>query len=107
MGDLIARVAEHGILGLGLAIAIWALWKRDQAFIASQNARLADANAYRERQEQLSKENASEVKRLTEACTTAITAQTHVTESYRTSLGELHETFKEYVDEARRPNTRR
>lgn len=91
--DLIGRIAEHGVLGLFLAIACIVIYKLDQRRTEERNERLASEAQHLVR-----------IERMVDACTAAITAQTHITEGHRTGLKELQDTFKEYVDEHRDSN---
>jgi hypothetical protein len=93
--DLIGKLAEHGTLGVLLGIAFWVILKLYQA-----NER-AHAKA-----EEVAASHLEKATRMVEACTIAITQQTSVTEGHKASIAELHETMKEYVDEARRSRGR-
>jgi len=102
--ELIGRVAEHGVLGLFLAIACIVIYKLDQSRTKERAERLAAETQARADASQIAAQHLARVERLVDACTAAITAQTHVTEGHRTGLKELQDTFKEYVDEHRESN---
>lgn len=99
--DLISKIAEHGTLGVALGISLWVIWKLFSALQQSNESRLVDQGLFRDKLEAVSTSHLAQSLRMVEACTAAIIAQTHVTEGHKASLSELHETFKEYVDEAR------
>lgn len=110
--DLASKLAEHGITGLLLAIALYVILKLYQANEKAHVDRITDAKAFREEQKLLAAAHLEEQQvlaathlekstRMVEACTAAITAQVHVTDGYTKGLRELHETMEEYVDEAR------
>jgi len=103
--DLIAKVAEHGILGLLLAVSCFVIYRLDRSREIERKERLEAEKQIREKQEQTAAANLAQVKQLVEACTAAITAQTHVTEGHREDFRELQGTFKEYVDEVRGGDT--
>ncbi len=99
--DLIAKIAEHGTLGVFLAIAMVIGLKLYQALERERQGRLTDAQKSIVDQAAIAASHLIRAERMVEACTAAITAQTHVTEGHRTGLNELHDALREYVDEMR------
>lgn len=111
--DLLPRLAEHGLSGLVISIALWVIFQLYRSNEKSHEDRLRDAaefrtkleavtTAYAAAQREMSEVHVAQLSELIRACTASITAQTHVTEDHRASLAELLDTFKEYVEIARR-----